>query len=186
MDKKISKTEVKGLISKLRSATNTIKNQIHAIDQRIEALFIEKEQLEEAPLTKEDFMFYVREDIKQRAANYPNRLRSCARKTGFPFSISFSQLERNAKAGIFQPFPYLDGETAHNGTPFDASAIYWLFGEQIEQRFSDAIDQLKWPEHSTTIEERRKRIAEIDAELEQLEEERSSLAGDLMDASMTQ
>jgi hypothetical protein len=40
MDKKISKTEVKGLISKLRNAAD--KNQIHAIDQRIEALFIEK------------------------------------------------------------------------------------------------------------------------------------------------
>ena len=185
MDKKISNTEVKGLISKLRNAADTIKSQIHEIDQRIEKLFSEKGLLEEAQLTKEDFMFYVREDIRQRAANYPNRLRLCAKKTGFPFNVSFSQLERNIKSGTFQPFPYLDGETAHNGSSFDISAIYWLFGEQIEQRFSDAIDQFKWPVNSMTIEERRKRIAEIDAELEQLEEERNSLASDLMSTGMT-
>lgn len=182
MDKKISKTEVKGLISELRNAAGIIKNQIHAIDQRIEALFIEKEQLEEVPLTKEDFMFYVRQEIKRRAENYKRRLKYHSHKTGFPFNFSYPILENNPHLAL----PFLGTENIHVRNSFEESAIYWMFGDLIEQRFAEAIDQFNWPEASVSIDERRQRIAEIDAELAQLEEERDNLASDLMDTGMTQ
>lgn len=186
MDKKDTGNEVQGLLTKLRSAAEVIKKKIHEADQKIEMLLNERAIISESRFSKEDFMQYVREDIQRRAAEYPIRMSHLARNTGFPFSISFPQLERNEKSGNTQPFPYLDGETYSNGPALHVSAIYWIFGEQIEKRFSDALDQFQWPENSMSPEDRRKRIAEIDQELEILNMERDSLASDLMSTGMTQ
>ena len=177
---------VQGLLTKLRSAAEVIKKQIHEADQKIEALLNEWAIISECRFSKEDFMQYMREDIRRRASEYPIRMSHLARKHGFPFSISFPQLERNEKSGNNQPFPYLDGETYSNTPAFHVSAIYWLFGKQIEKRFSDALGQFQWPENSMSPEDRRKRIAEIDQELEILNIERDGLASDLISTGMTQ
>ena len=64
--------------------------------------------------------------------------------------------------------------------------MYWIFGDLIEKRFSDALNQFDWPENGISIEERYKRIQEIDQELEQLNEKRDTLASDLMSAGVMQ
>lgn len=186
MSEKATSVEVKGLLSQLRSAADVIKKQIHEADQKIEALLNERANLSEARLTKEDFMQYVRKDIERRASNYPNRMKNLARATGFPFSISFPLLERNEKSGNTQPLPYLDGEGYHDGSALNPAAMYWIFGDLIEKRFSDALDQFEWPENGLSLDERRKRIEKIDQELERLNEERDSMANDLMSTGMTQ
>lgn len=186
MNKKDKNMEVKDLLSQLRSAAEIIKKQIYEADQKIEVLLNERENLCEARLTKEDFMAYVRKDIKRRASEYPIRMKNIAKNTGFPFNMSFSQLERNDKSNNFQHFPYLDGESFHDGSVLHPSALYWIFGDQIEKRFSDALDQFDWPETGLSIESRRKRLHEIDLELEKLNEKRDNLANDLMSTGMTQ
>lgn len=186
MNKKDTNGEVKDLLIKLRTAAETIKKQIYEADQKIETLLNERAMISESRLSKEGFMQYVRKDIQRRASEYPIRISHLARNAGFPFSISFPQLERNEKSGNTQPFPYLDGETYSDGPVWHVSAIYWLFGEQIEKRFSDALDQFDWPENSMSPDERRKRIAEIDQELEMLNIERDGLASDLMSTGVTQ
>ena len=186
MNEKNKGKEVKDLLSQLRSAAEVIKKQIHEADQKIEVLLNERASLSEARLTKEDFMHYVRKDIARRAPAYPIRMKNLARNTGFPFSIGFSQLERTDKSGNSQPFPYLDGEAYSDGATLNPSAVYWIFGDLIEKRFSDALDQFDWSENGLSLDERRKRIEEIDQELEKLNEERDSLASDLMSAGMTQ
>lgn len=186
MDKKDTGNEVQGLLTQLRSAAEVIKKRIYEADQKIEVLLNEREAISESRLSKEDFMQYVRNDIQRLASVYPARISHLARKTEFPFSTGFSQLERNEKSGNTQPFPYLDGEGYSEGLAWHVSAVYWIFGEQIEKRFSDALDQFQWPENSMPIDERRKRIAEIDQELEILNAERDGLASDLMSTGMTQ
>ena len=136
MNKKDKSNEVKDLLSQLRSAAEVIKKQIHEADQKIEALLNERAALSEARLTKEDFMLYVRKDIERRASDYPNRMKSLARTTDFPFNLSFPQLERIDKSGSSQLFPYLNGEVYTDGAALSASALYWIFGDQIEKRFS--------------------------------------------------
>ncbi len=186
MEKKATGSDVKDLLSQLRFAADVIKKQIYEADQKIEALLNERASLSEARLTKEDFMHYVRKDIERRASNYPNRMKNLARTTGFPFSISFPQLERNDKSGNSQPLPYLDGEAYHDGSMLQPAAMYWIFGDLIEKRFSDALDQFDWPDNGLSLDQRRKRIQEIDLELKKLNEERDSLASDLMSTGMTQ
>ena len=113
-------------------------------------------------------------------------MKNLARATGFPFSISFPLLERNEKSGNTQPLPYLDGEGYHDGSTLNPAAMYWIFGDLIEKRFSDALDQFEWPENGLSLDERRKRIEKIDQELVRLNEERDSMANDLMSTGMTQ
>ncbi len=186
MDKNDTGKEIQGLLGKLISVSEIVKKKIYETDQKIEALLNERAIIFESRLSKEDFMRYVRKDIQLRASEYPMRLRNLARTTGFPFNTSFPQLVRNEKAGNTQPFPYLDGQAYSNGLGWHVSAIYWLFGEQIEKRFADALDQFDWPESSMPPDERLNRIAEIDLELEKLNEERNTLARDLMSTGMTQ
>jgi|GEM_PF-3819108 len=186
MSGKSTNTEIKVLLSQLRSAAEVIKAHIHEVDQKIAALMSERQSLSEAQLTKADFMHYARKDIERRTAGYPNRMKNLARKTGFPFNISFPQLERIDKSGGSQSFPYLDGEGYSDGSVLNPCAMYWIFGDLIEKRFSDALDQFDWPENGLSPDERRKRIHEIEQKLEELNSQRDSLASDLISTGMTQ
>lgn len=186
MSPKNKGNEVKDLLSQLRSAAEVIKQQIHEADRKIEVLLVEREALCEARLTKEDFMAYIRNDIQRRAMTYAVRLKNAERKKRFTFGVSFSQLERNEKAFNTQPLPYLDGEDYSDGSSIHPGALYWIFGDQIEKRFSDALDQFDWPEGGLSLEERRARLEAIDQELETLNAERDNLANDLMSAGMAQ
>ncbi len=182
----INGAEVKDLLAQLRDAAEVVKGQIVDVDYKIEELLNERHHLCEAPLTKEDFMHYVRKDIQRRASDYPRRMKNLAKGTGFPFSTGFSQLDRIDKAGGGQSLPYLDGLEYSGGSILHQGAMYWIFGDFIEKRFSDALNQFDWPENGISIEERYKRIQEIDQELEQLNEKRDNLASDLMSTGVMQ
>ncbi len=186
MDTKNTGKEVKDLLIELRSAAETIKKKINEADQRIEELLNERENISESRLSKEDFMQYVRKDISRRASVYPLRMKKLAMNSGFPFSMNFSHLERIDASGNAMSFPYLDGEESRDGALLHPGALYFIFGDLIEKRFSDALDQFDWPENSMSLDDRRKRITEIDQQLEKLNEERDSLASDLMSTGMMQ
>lgn len=177
-------TNVKTLLSQLRGAADAIKAQIHEADKQIEALNKERRALADAPVSKADFMEYIRADIGRRAAGYPIRLKQWARKTNFP--PSFVQLERTHTQEGLHMFPYLDGEAPYNGpiVEFEPRALYWHFGELIAERFSAALDVLQWPADAVSVAERRTRIAKIDAQIQELETRRDGLAKDLMDSGM--
>ena len=66
------------------------------------------------------------------------------------------------------------------------AALYWLFGEQIAERFGDALDALPWPDNAVPVAERRARMATIDAELERLIAYRDELAAELSAVGMTE
>lgn len=174
--------EVKGLLSQLRAAADAIKAQIHEADAQIAALNEQRRALTNAPVSKTDFMSYVRADIERRAVSYQQRMKHWARKNNFPFS--FAQLERVHTLENLQPFPYLDGETPHNMGELDPGALYWHFGELIAERFDLALDYFEWPGDSVSVADRRRQIAEIDAKLIAISAKRDELANDLISSGM--
>ena len=174
-------SEFAGLYSKLRKAAEAVKGEITALDTKISALNSERQSLLDAPVSKEDFMEYVRADIAARAQGYQGALKRWRRKNEFN---SFAQLERRLKQGGACAFPYLNGEHPIDGTLMDAPAMYWLFGEQIAVRFADAIDCFDWPAETVSIADRRKRVGEIDEELDTLVDKRDALAADLIKAGI--
>jgi hypothetical protein len=174
--------EVKGLLSQLRTAAGAIKAQIHEADSQIAALNEQRRALTDAPVSKSDFMAYVRADIERRAVSYRSRMKLWERNYKFPFS--FTQLERTHTREDLQPFPYLDGETPHNGGELDAGALYWHFGDLLAERFSNALDSLQWPADVVSVADRRLQIAEIDAKLKELNAKREEWANDLISSGM--
>lgn len=174
--------EVKGLLSQLRDAASAIKSQIQEADNEIAVLNSQRRALMDAPVSKSDFMAYVRADIQVRAASYDAKLGKWARNNKFPFS--FSQLERVYLAESLQPFPYLDGEVPHNAGDIDPGALYWHFGELIAERFSDALDRFEWDDDLVAVADRRNQIAAIDTNLKQLNAHRDQLASDLIGSGM--
>ena len=174
--------EVKGLLSQLRTAAGAIKAQIHEADSQITALNEQRRTLTDIPVSKSDFMEYVRADIQRRAVSYQYQMAKWARNNKFPFS--FAQLERAHILENLQPFPYLDGETPHNEGEIAPGALYWHFGELIAERFSDALDKFDWAADLVSVADRRRQIAEIDAKLQEIHAKRDELSNDLISSGM--
>lgn len=175
--------EVKGLLSQLRTAAGAIKAQIQEADSQIAALNEQRRALTDTPVSKSDFMGYVRADIESRSVSYQNRLKAWARKSKFPFS--FTQLERNYALGTLQPFPYLDGETPHPFGEIEPAALYWHLGDLLAERFADALDNLQWPDDDVvSVADRRLQIAAIDAKIQEINAKRDEWANDLIQSGM--
>lgn len=179
----MAKDDLKGLVVKLRNAAEAIKGEIGEIDARIVAAQVEREALTNAPVSKDDFMTYVRADIARRGELYVHRIKGFAAGKGrgnAKLDPSFAHLERVFQGNRQQNFPFMDGEDAFDGFNLSADAYYWYFGDLIAERFAVALDMVfDWPEAKISVDERRKRIEEIDAELESLVEKRDSLVADL-------
>lgn len=172
---------VSKLLGQLRDAAQTLRGEIGAIDNEIAALNDERRQLNNEPLTKADFAEYVKADIARQAQQYQNRLN---REFSMASHARFVSLERKQQDGQPLGLPYLSGEMFAHGAKPEPHALYWLFGEQIAERFVAALDSQPWPETATPIAQRRERIAVIDARLAGLNTQRDALASEMMKAGL--
>lgn len=173
-------SEIAKLVNQVKQAADKIVERIQEIDGEILQLDNARAGLENAPISKNDLMEYVREDIKRRGTFYTSRLRMKWARDGR--HIDYGHHEQVFKDGGIQGIPYLDGEVANSGVAFRPDAFYWLFGDLIAARFEKALDTIKWPEPGLPLNERRIKIQEIDAKIEALTEERDRLAGELSKA----
>ena len=177
----MQKTEVKGLLSQLRSAAEAIKGQIHEIDSQITVLNEQRSALTDAPVSKSDFMAYVAMDSHRHAQMYQHKIeKKWAKDYKFPFS--FALLERNHTNGEPQPFSYLDGESPYG--ELTIAAHHWYLNELIAKRFLDAMVNLPWPSNAVPVADRRRMITEIDTKLQELNGKRDELANDLISSGM--
>ena len=174
--------KVKGLLAQLRDAANAIKAQIHEADAQIAALEEQRRALTDAPVSKADLVEYIRADIQRRADNYQWRIDKWAREGGFP--VSFIELERRHISGKPQYFPYWDGNPHHDAHNIELHGMYHLFGDLLAERFLAALDKLGYADGLVPVADRRRQIAEIDAELKALNAKRDGLANDLISSGM--
>lgn len=173
-------SEIKTLIDQVSLAANKIIARIHELDSQITLLDDERGRIVSEPISKSDLMEYVREDIKRRREFYPTLLRTKWAKDGR--ATNFPNHERIFEEGGVQAIPYLDGEISNPGIVFRSDAFYWFFGDLIADGFERGIEKLKWPEPGLPLKERRKKIQEIDAQIDALQEEREGLAAELGEA----
>lgn len=171
-------SEFKSLLAKVKKAADDVRSQIQALDVEIEAFDKQRSAINNAPVSKADFMAYLREDICRRSAHLPHVLKTKWARDG-QFS-NFVRLERVYSNGGLQPFPYINGEVPVTAVNLDPAAFYWYFGEMVAERFEQAIEGLDWPEDATPVDQRRQQIEEIDSNLEGLMSRRDALAADLL------
>lgn len=178
----MSTAKVKDLLTQLRGAADAIKAQIHEADDQIAALEEQRRALTDAPVSKPDLAEYIRADIQRRASNYEWSLAKWAKESNFPFS--FTELERNHIAKKQQPFPYWDGMPHHDVGNIAPQGMYHLLGDLLAERFLTALDKLGYADGLVPVADRRRQIAEIDAELKALNAKRDGLANDLISSGM--
>ena len=164
------------LVEAVHKASEAVLEKINGADLEIKILQRERGLLTESPVSRADFMLYVRSDIERRGEPFKDALRRWQAKW---FQNSFIGYERRETSGQLQGIPYLNAEIAHQGTEMTTAAFYWMFGEQIANRFEAALDALPWPDTSVPVAERRLRLAEIHSELGKLNDFRDSLAREL-------
>lgn len=163
------------LVAKVIDAAGAVREEIRKLDGEIEALQVKRRSITEPPVSKDDFMDYVREDIKRRSKLFPISLQ---KKWANRSEINvFDRMERmySGAAGGLQPIPYLSGDLEKMDTGLEPAAFFWFFGEVIEERFAEAINDLPWPEDAMPVAERRARIKEIDAEIDKVSIRRNGL-----------
>lgn len=175
--------ELRSLLAAVHQAADAVLVKIRKADEEISTLEAERTSLTDAPVSRDDFMAYVRADIERRGAPYKHTLGHWKDKW---FKNIFARWEHFEQEGQHQGIPYLNAEVPHSFAEMTPAALYWLFGEQIAERFGEALDALPWPDNAVPVAERRARMATIDAELERLIAYRDELAAELSAVGMTE
>lgn len=170
---------VNPLVAKVINAADAVRAQIQSLDDEINGLYEQRKSITERPVSKSDFMEYVREDIRRRSKVYPLLIK---KKWGdkAPFN-NFEMLERKHRghgAGL-QNFPYLNWDLDLMDFKLEPAAFYWYFSEVIQERFELAIQDFKWPENAMPAAERRQRMEAIDAQISGLLSRRDALKAQL-------
>jgi hypothetical protein len=167
------------LVAQVVSAADAVRSQIRALDDEISGLQQQRRKITDAPVSKADFMEYVREDISRRAKLFPRMLK-VKWADRMPFN-NFEKLERmhDGHARGLQPFPYISGDLEKEGVDLEPSGFYWYFGDLIVERFEQAIEGLDWPADAIAVSERRQRIEELDSRTKDLIDRRDVLTAQL-------
>jgi len=169
------------LVRAVHEAADVVIGKIHEADREIAELEAERSSLTESPVSRAEFMEYVRADVERRGSSYKLRLKHWKGKW---FQNTFAKFEKAHSTGIDQTIPYLSAENPFGGAEMAPDAVYWLFGDLIVKRFGDAAEGLPWPEKSVPVKERRARIASLDQQISDLQKRRDALSADLAATGM--
>ena len=172
-------SELNKALSQLRQAAEQLTQEVARLDQHIAGLYAKRDALTSEPVTKADFLEYIRADLRKRAKRFAYTLRAGLKNV----NKSFSSLER-AKDDPAQliHLPYL----AEPGLPVDVTeaAMFFYFEDVIVAGVSRQVDAMPWPENAQTVSGRSEALAKLDAEIAALEKQRDALANELIDAGL--
>lgn len=172
------------LLVELNKATESVKAEIGALDEQISTLNRERQSLMDSPVSREDFAAYMKADLARRGELFQMRIQQFATHAGrghAKLTSSFVTLERAFQRGQSQNFPFMNGEDCFDGFQPSADAFYYYFGDLIAERFMAGLDAVhNWPQGGLPVADIRKRIAEIDGELDDLVTRRDDLARQLL------
>lgn len=172
-------SELNKALSQLRQAAGQLTQEVAGLDRRIADLHAKRDALTSAPVTRADFLEYIRADLRKRTRQFSYRL-----STGLEnVNKSFSSLERTKDdpAQLIR-LPYL----AEPHLPVDVTeaAMFFYFEDAIIAGISRQIDAMPWSENAQSVNGRSEAVAKLDAQIAALEKERDALANELVGAGL--
>jgi septal ring factor EnvC (AmiA/AmiB activator) len=170
-------SDFKALVAEMKKSAADVRSKIKALDAEIEELNEERQAINAAPVSKADFMEYLRSDIQRRAARMPQLLQQTFAQR--EKSRNFEILERIDSRGGKQDVPYINGDSPVDHVTLGDHAFFWYFGDLIAERFEQVADGLSWPADAMPVAQRRQRIKEIDSKIGSLSAQRNMLEMDL-------
>jgi chorismate mutase len=167
--------KLKSLLKQVNSAAGEVIATIHATDAKIAELQAQRQQIGDAPVSRAEWLEYIGAEIDRKAGSFGTAVRRIVGS----IDASFFALERLARfpgdllaANRNVPFPMID------------EACYWYLKPAIMARMGEIADELDLPEDAIPLAKRREMIAEIDAEIQRLRNERNDMAAQLQKAGI--
>lgn len=156
----------------LKKATATVKTQVNTLREDLERLRREREFLETAPLPRSEVKRLLAEWIDQARAKYPKGLAIAIRHVMFSPNDTIG----NRPVQLLTILP-------NTQTPdrVQQLSLLWCFADQIKQGINSAVDAMDWPEAGPPRAERASKLAELNDEIEKLEQQ---LADFIRDAAL--
>jgi hypothetical protein len=170
---------MKNLLDQLNAAASEVKNQIKDIDNAIVAAQIERNSLTSAPVSKSDFMDYMRADIQHKSGQFTASLaRHIARISAQGFGTLEAVCGTDAGIGI----PYANGFTP--GGMISHDATYFYFEDLIMKGLEKVASGIEFNPDAVLVVDRKRLIAELDTRIDSLNQERNQLAEKLLSAGV--
>lgn len=162
--------QLKELFGQINNAFENIKAEIQSLDEQIEAKYRERKKIMEAPIGKEDYLYFIGEEIKAGVNGFGKRLALELEKQ----DKSLNSLMRNQESKFFR---------GHIFTPGHDSYFLYYFGDLMLEGVRKAVNEhLEFPDDTMPIQERFESVDKIDAEIEALDKQRDDLAEQLKQA----
>lgn len=171
-------SDLKKALQQLRGARDTLVAEIAALDAQIAERHATRSKLTSGPVSKADFLGYVKADMDRRAAFFATGLMRAFSEA----PKDYGNLNRMHGAGAKLNVNYLTG--AQSPLEMTEGAVYFYFGAEMVARLETALDILDWPESAIPSAQRAALIATIDAEIEALNKQRDELSASLVDAGL--
>lgn len=161
---------INGTLAKLREELAETNGQIGSISGRIT-------ELEEMPISLEDYCLYLKELIKKQSVGHMKQVEFELFRKGASLPPPPNTLAFRSLSPFFPPHFFGNNDTPTMG------ALCTFFGDQIYERFLAAAKEQFGERWGNTqyppVAERRKTIAELEQQAEELKKKRAELEGQI-------
>lgn len=172
-------SKLTSIVSQLKSAASELIGRIADIDGQINGLAKQRDALTAGVVSKEDYLEYLRANIKRRGERFGREIVKNLNKD----TRGFAQLERGLASGEgFFGANFLTGFNAP--VQITEEAVFFYFRKTMIERLGAALDALEWPEGAVPVAERRSLIAAIERDTAELNRQREELVAMLVEAGI--
>ncbi len=177
------RADLKSALGQLKSVADNLLAEIGRIDAEIASRVAKRDALLAAPVSKAEFLTYVREDMRQKADYFAKNLgRALVQQEK---SLGAMEAAGRHAAGNLNLY-YLTGSFIPNGG-ISEGAMYFHFGDEMTKRVGTLIEDIDWPEApSEPLDERRQLLVTLNDEIAALEVQRDDLASQMIEAGLSE
>lgn len=172
-------SEVKGLLSELKKAADSLLSRIHLLDEKIESLYKKRSSIISEPLSKDDFINLIRADIQGKARNSKVSLQ---RNLLEREKVNFNAVGSAKNGGL--AVQYLTAGLS-NADTMNAGAFFYYFEDVLMEGVARAMEGHGWPADALSVAQRTEALKLMDDELAALTAERDALAEEIASCGFT-
>lgn len=170
--------ELGAALKQLCTARDSIVGEIKALDKKIGERHAARAKLLNDPVSKPEYMGFVKAELERRAANLSGPLNGAIASA----PKGYGELSRALAKGPVSNMNYLTDRILPDRVT-DA-AICFYFGEAIIAKLTAVVDGMDWPDGSVPCAKRDELIALADSEINDLTCQRDELAASLTRVGM--
>lgn len=162
-----------------------VSNQVRKLRQQIETLQRQREDIINAPATRDDVKEMVAQWVEKKSTEYMRRLEfNLGEFITHPEKLKCENTVGH-RMTLFGTTRQLGALTMYPGPELEDMAICCLLGSTLKTSLNATIDAMEnWPAGGIPMRERGKKITDIDTQIEKLMSQESALVGEAQEAGV--